>query len=121
MDEALDRLLPSRRRPALDPRVKRITERLRQDPAADVSLEALASQAGLSPSRFLHLFKASVGVPLRPYVRWLRVQRAAAHIVRGAALSEAAVEAGFSDAAHMSRTFRATFGMTPSDLRPPRP
>ena len=39
-----------------------------------MSLDAVAARVGLSPSRFLHLFTMSVGVPLRPYVLWLRLQ-----------------------------------------------
>ena len=65
----------------------------------------------------MHAFTESVGIPLRPYVRWLRLQRAATAIVTGTPLSLAAAEAGFSDAAHMSRTFKQMFGMTPSALQ----
>jgi hypothetical protein len=39
-----------------------------------VSLDAVVASVGLSPSRFLHLFMTSVGVPLRPYVLWLRLR-----------------------------------------------
>jgi len=57
---------------------------------------------------------------LRPYLAWLRLQRAAGDIVRGEPLSSAAAAAGFSDAAHMSRTFRRMLGMPPTTLQPPR-
>lgn len=68
----------------------------------------------------MHAFTASIGIPLRPYLAWLRLQRAAGEIVRGVPLSSAAAAAGFSDAAHMSRTFRRMLGMAPSMLQPPR-
>jgi transcriptional regulator GlxA family with amidase domain len=58
-----------------------------------------------------------VGIPLRPYLAWLRVQRAAIDIVCGNSLGEAALAAGFSDAAHMSRTFRRMLGIAPSSLK----
>jgi AraC-like DNA-binding protein len=64
----------------------------------------------------MHAFTESVGLPLRPYLRWLRVQRAAAAIAAGQPLAQAAASAGFSDAAHMSRTFRDMFGLPPSAL-----
>jgi AraC-like DNA-binding protein len=83
----------------------------------DVSLEALAAVAEISPGRLMHAFTESIGIPLRRYLAWLRLQRAAATIVGGAPLAEAALTAGFSDAAHMSRTFRAMLGMTPSSLQ----
>lgn len=103
------------------PRVKKVVRLLRTLPAgAETSLEALAAAVGLSPGRLMHAFTASVGIPLRPYLGWLRLQRAAAAIVGGAPLTEAALLAGFSDAAHMSRTFRRMLGMPPSALRPRR-
>lgn len=106
------------RRPRMHPRVRRLVRELRElPPDADTSLEALADRVDLSPSRLMHVFTESVGIPLRPYLRWLKVQRAATAIVAGVPLSLAAAEAGFSDAAHMSRTFKAMFGVTPSALQ----
>jgi AraC-like DNA-binding protein len=102
---------------AIHPRVRRVIAHLRTDPE-DVSLEALAEIAGLSPGRLMHAFTESIGIPIRPYLAWLRLQRAAAGIVGGRPLAEVAHQAGFADAAHMSRTFKQTFGMSPSALRP---
>lgn len=108
-------------RSAVHPRVRRVLRHLRALPSsADVSLEALSDVAQLSPDRLMHTFTESIGIPLRPYLAWLRLQRAAGGIVRGESLSGAAVAAGFSDAAHMSRTFRRMLGMAPSMLQPAR-
>ena len=102
----------------MHPRVKRVLRQLREQLGAadELSLETLARTAGLSPSRFMHVFTESVGVPLRPYVLWLRLQRACGELMRGASVTEAAHSAGFSDAAHMTRTFRRMLGTTPSEL-----
>lgn len=114
----LDRLAGEEPLAPMHPKVRALLETLRGlPPDADTSLEALAAEAALSPSRLMHAFTESVGIPLRPYVRWLRLQRAATAIVTGTPLSLAAAEAGFSDAAHMSRTFKQMFGMTPSALQ----
>ncbi|MGZ3417384.1 MAG: helix-turn-helix domain-containing protein [Polyangiales bacterium] len=99
------------------PRVRKVLAHLRASPE-DTSLEALAALAGLSESRLLHAFTESVGIPLRPYLLWLKLQRATIAIVTGEPLGRAAAMAGFSDAAHMTRTFRRMFGMAPSALRP---
>jgi AraC-like DNA-binding protein len=64
----------------------------------------------------MHAFTESVGVPLRPYILWLRLQRAACDLIHGATATEAAHSAGFSDAAHLTRTFRRMFGVTPTEL-----
>jgi AraC-like DNA-binding protein len=87
-------------------------------PGGDTSLASLAAVVGLSPGRLMHVFTESIGVPLRPYLLWLKLQRAAAAVSTGVPLGEAAHLAGFADAAHMSRTFRRTFGVPPSALRP---
>lgn len=77
---------------------------------------ACARQLGLSSSRFLHRFRAHTGLPLRPYLRWRRLLVALRAAMQGASLTDAAHAAGFSDAAHFTRTFRRHFGMAPSAL-----
>jgi AraC-like DNA-binding protein len=101
----------------MHPRVRKVLRMLRE-PAHDTSLDALARAVKLSPDRLLHVFTASIGIPLRPYLAWLRLQRAAAAIASNAPLTEAAHAAGFADAAHMTRTFRRMLGAPPSSLRP---
>jgi AraC-like DNA-binding protein len=86
-------------------------------PATDaVSLDPVAASVGLSPSRFLHLFTTSVGVPLRPYALWLRLQCRARELAGGKSVADAAHAAGFSDAAHFTRTFRRMIGATPRQV-----
>ncbi len=112
-------LPPSQR--AMHPRVRRLLRLLRSSGVDDAtSLEVLARSVGLSPSRLMHVFTASVGIPLRPYLSWLRVQRAAIAIVNGNPIGDAAHSSGFADAAHMSRTFKRMLGVAPSLLRPMR-
>ena len=108
-----------RRRPVrIHPGVSLVIRHLRQKLGIsdDFSLKTLAGISGLSQSRFMHVFTESMGVPLRPYVLWLRLQRACCDLMAGASVTAAAHSAGFSDAAHLTRTFRRMLGMTPSDL-----
>jgi AraC-like DNA-binding protein len=111
-------LLCDRRPPPIDYRVKRVLRALpsRLAEADAVSLDALAASVGLSPSRFMHLFTRSVGVPLRPYVLWLRLQCGAHELALGKSVADAAHAAGFSDAAHFTRTFRRMLGATPRQI-----
>jgi AraC-like DNA-binding protein len=103
---------------AMHPGICRVLTRLQQSTPMpdDLSLRTLAAIAGLSPSRFMHAFTEAVGVPVRPYVLWLRLQRAACELNHGVSVTTAAHRAGFSDAAHMTRTFRRMLGATPRDL-----
>ncbi|MDK2594826.1 helix-turn-helix transcriptional regulator [Pseudoalteromonas obscura] len=72
----------------------------------------VAQKCHLSESRFLHLFSQQVGIAWRPYLLWRRMICALQMMMNGATATEAAYGAGFSDSAHLSRTFRSTFGMT---------
>jgi AraC-like DNA-binding protein len=108
-----------RRRPVrIHPGVSLVLKHLRKQLGIsdDFSLKTLAGISGLSQSRFMHVFTESTGVPLRPYVLWLRLQRACCDLMAGASVTVAAHSAGFSDAAHLTRTFRRMLGMTPTDL-----
>ena len=108
-----------RRRPVrIHPGVSRVLKHLREELGTcdDFSLKTLAAISGLSKSRFMHVFTESTGVALRPYILWLRLQRACCELMAGASVTAAAHSAGFSDAAHLTRTFRRMLGMTPTEL-----
>jgi AraC-like DNA-binding protein len=104
--------------PRVHRQVERVISMLRRHflDTRTTSLVHLSRIAGLSPSRFAHVFTESIGIPLRPYVRWLRLQRAARELVSGRSVTQAAHVAGFADAAHLTRTFRRTLGATPREL-----
>ncbi|MGY6277963.1 helix-turn-helix domain-containing protein [Methylomonas sp. MgM2] len=106
----------TRRTPAfaIDPRVRRIVEKLQILGDDLTPLTDLAAQAGLSPSRFQHLFTRQVGVPFRRYRAWSRMRQALTRIVCGDNFTAAAHAAGFTDSAHFSHDFRKTFGAPPS-------
>lgn len=111
-------LLNSRRRATIHPGVRRVLKYLRENPGKgkDLSLKALAGVSGVSASRLMHVFTESAGVPIRPYILWLRLQRACYELMNGATATEAAQIAGFSDAAHQTRTFRRMLGASPTEL-----
>jgi AraC-like DNA-binding protein len=98
----------------LDPRIREVLGRLKTEEPDTVSVPELARGVGLSADRFMHLFKENMGLPVRKYLLWLKLQRAARAMKSGANLTRAAHEAGFSDSAHLSRTFKDMFGLSPS-------
>lgn len=81
-------------------------------------LAEAARRAGVSPTRLTHVFTREVGIPFRRFVLWTRIKQAVASTQAGHDLTQAAIEAGFSDSAHLSRTFRAMFGLSPSMVLP---
>src|SRR5215471_1034922 len=112
--ELLHRRRPVRIHPGVTLVLKHLREKL--GISDDFSLKTMAGISGLSQSRFMHVFTESTGVPLRPYVLWLRLQRACCDLMAGASVTAAAHSAGFSDATRLTRTFRRMLGMTPTDL-----
>lgn len=98
---------------AIDPRITRVLGALRTQLAGTPTLAASAALAYLSPSRFRHLFVEQTGISFRAYVLWLRLNVAAESFNLGQTWTVAAHRAGFADSAHLSRTFRRMFGITP--------
>lgn len=99
-----------------DPRIQQLLDALPEVLPDRLTAAHLAERVGLSQSRFLHCFTAHTGLPLRPYLRWRRLLTAMTQIMSGHSLTDAAVEAGFADAAHFTRTFRRHFGIAPRTL-----
>jgi AraC-like DNA-binding protein len=83
-----------------------------------LKLPTLASECGLSVSHFARAFRRSFGTPPHHYLVLQRVECAKALLARSTcALSEVAQQAGFSDQASFSRTFKAVVGTTPGQWR----
>ena len=99
-----------------DPRIVDSLALIRSGLDQPLRLAALARALNMSPSWLSHQFTEQVGMPLRRYVLWQRLWRAVESALKGSPLTEAAHAAGFSDSSHLSRTFRATFGVAPSFL-----
>jgi len=88
--------------------------RLASTIGGQLSLTEVAARVAMSAGRLGHLFAEQVGVPYSVWRRWLRLQRALAAVQAGASLTTAAHTAGFADSAHLTRSCRAMFGITPS-------
>jgi len=102
----------------IHPAVRRALEYVRRHEldSAHTSLAHLAQVADLSPSRLMHVFTESMFVPLRPYLSWLRLQRAIEAFGDGHSVTDAAYLASFADGSHLARTFRRILGVTPRTL-----
>ncbi len=83
-----------------------------------ISNRDLADLAGLSASHFSRLFRSSFGVAPREYVIRNRLEHAKTLMRQTRSpLCQIALDSGFSDQAHMSRTFHAIVGSTPNQWR----
>jgi len=100
--------------------VRRAREFLDSRLDANVSLAEVASAGGLSPFRIYRAFERETGMTPHAYQRQARVRAALDLIRRGEPLAEVATAAGFSDQAHLTRSFRARLGVTPGAYREAR-
>lgn len=104
--------------PAEDARITAALAWLRARLAMPVRLDEVAAVVHLSPSRFRHLFVAHTGTSLRAWLLWARMEQAVESAFQGRSWTDAAHDAGFADAAHLTRTCRRVFGLAPTMLVP---
>jgi AraC-like DNA-binding protein len=93
-------------------------ERLLDEPELDRA--TIASAVGLSVRELSRVFAAENETPAG-YIRRRRLERcrkdlAAPHLA-GRTITEIALSHGFNDAAHFSRLFRETYGLSPAEYR----
>jgi AraC family transcriptional regulator len=100
-----------------DPRIERAIAYVNARLGSSLTLDEVAREAYLSPSRFRHLFVEQTGMGLRPYVLWRRLLKVWEVLMAGDSLSAAAHVAGFADSAHLTRTSRRMFGLPPSAIQ----
>jgi len=101
---------------SIDNRISLLLTKFEDIPYDKIYSKDLASYIGLSESRLSHLFKEQTGTPIRRYILWLRLRKAIKLIILGESFTTAAYASEFSDSAHLSRTYRNMFGVTPSEI-----
>ncbi len=82
-----------------------------------LTLSDFASAANVHPVHVARSFRRHFGSTVGEFIRERRVEFAKNRIRAGCALSEVALEAGFADHSHLTRTFRSLTGVTPSEFR----
>jgi len=84
------------------------------DPMTRMGQGELAERLRLGRTQALRAFKAASGLTFRGFKRWTALCAAARQIAGGQLVRTAAMDAGFADTAHLTRTFRTAFGTTPT-------
>jgi AraC-like DNA-binding protein len=101
-----------------DSRIRRAIALLRAHPNKDMSIDELASQVGLSRSRFYDLFQLCTGFSPRAYLDMLCVETAISRLSSGRGkIAEVAAELGFSAQSNFTRFFLNQVGVPPSTYR----
>jgi AraC family transcriptional regulator len=109
---------PARPAPEAPPWLRRAREHLEASYQSGVRLTRLSREAGVHPVYFARQFRRFYGRSVGRYVRQLQFRAAASMLAeRGADLAQVACRVGFSDQAHLTRTFAGEFGITPGQFR----
>jgi AraC-like DNA-binding protein len=91
-----------------------VIQTIMAEPMLRLSQLELAHRLKMERTSALRMFKAATGLTFRRFKQWSALQHAARQIAAGELVRTAAMDAGFADTAHLSRTFSASFGLTPS-------
>ncbi|MEO8717991.1 MAG: AraC family transcriptional regulator [Burkholderiales bacterium] len=101
-----------------DTRIRKALGLLRARPNKDVNIDDLASQVGLSRSRFYDLFQVCTGRSPRAYLDMLCVETAISRLSSGRArIADVSAELGFSAQSNFTRFFLNQVGIPPSEYR----
>jgi len=101
-----------------DSRIRRAIALLRARPNKELNMDDLASQVGLSRSRFYDLFQLCTGFSPRAYLDMLCVETAISRLSSGQGkIAEVSAELGFSAQSNFTRFFLNQVGVPPSEYR----
>jgi AraC-like DNA-binding protein len=97
-----------------DPRLRRVTGRLRDDPADGRPLAAWGKIAGASASTLARLFHSECGMSFGDWKRQARLLTALKRLARGDPVTIVALDAGYSSPSAFTYMFRRVLGTSPS-------
>ena len=100
----------------VDDRIRAVIQIIKDELTVNHPNQELAERVGLTEVQLSRLFKATTGVPIRRYRLWHRLFVTAIRMAEGQTLTDAALEAGFSDSSHFNHVFRSMLGLKPSDV-----
>jgi AraC family transcriptional regulator len=83
-----------------------------------LGLAYVAAQVGVHPVHLATTFRQKYGVTIGEFVRQLRIEHACSQLAnRDLPLAAIALQAGFADQSHFSKTFKLYVGTTPANYR----
>ncbi len=99
-------------------RILRVLVHIQQHLGERLPLDELAGIACFSPYHFHRIFTGMVGESVKEHVRRLRLERAAGALKLGSAsVTRIALDAGYDSHEAFTRSFKAAFGVSPSQFR----
>lgn len=102
----------------LPPWLDRVHDLLHDRYAEPLQIQEIAREVGVHPAYLARMFSRRFGCTIGEYVRRLRIERAARDLEHTELpIVVIALECGYADHSHFTRTFKRVVGMTPSAYR----
>lgn len=99
-------------------RLSVITNYIKENYTADLTLETLAKVFGYTPAYLSRMFQKYAGINYKSYLQSVRVEHAYQELANtGHTVSEIAMNNGFPNSKAFSKEFRKKYGMLPSEFR----
>jgi AraC-like DNA-binding protein len=90
---------------------------IEQNLTSDITLESLATAAGISKFHLARQFTLAYGLPPHAYQLRARIAQARELLAKGVAVKQVSVELGFADQSHFGRYFRRVTALTPAEYQ----
>ena len=101
-----------------DFRVRKCIKMMSESPGAEIELDTIARESGLSRPHFYRLFRVQTGVTPNLYLNTLIMEQALEALVASEApIADIGFDLGFSSQSGFTRFFAANVGMAPTDYR----
>jgi AraC-like DNA-binding protein len=101
-----------------DFRVRRSIRLMEEAPGADIELDAVARESGLSRPHFYKLFRTQTGLTPNLFLNTILMERALDKLVSSEVpVAEIGFDLGFSSQSGFTKFFAANVGMAPTDYR----
>ncbi|MEA5123484.1 AraC family transcriptional regulator [Xanthomonas floridensis] len=110
---------PGQRLASLHDALRRALVHLGEHYAESLTLGELARQAHVSQSHLGFLFRDELGIPFKPMLQQLRIEKAKELLQkqRKLRITEVALKVGFGDLSHFEKSFRRLVGVSPRAFR----
>ncbi|AJQ92414.1 arabinose operon transcriptional regulator AraC [Gynuella sunshinyii] len=102
----------------IDKRIHQVCQYIHEHLGSELSITELSKIACMSNSRFSHLFKQQLGVPVRQWIEDQRVSLARQLLITtNLAVNQVSRHLGYQDALYFSRVFKKKLGVSPREYR----
>lgn len=98
-----------------EPRLAKLCTQLLQQPSLDISVDAVAAQAGMSRRTFTRHFRAQTGLGFAQWRQQACLLAAITRLAEGQAVTRIALDLGYASPSAFTAAFRRVLGQAPSD------